>query len=456
MDESIAVTSDKYKRVISFLNDNGHLVNEELPNRKELVEFMREYEYDHSPWPFVITKSLADEFHRVGVRLLELSYKAILQYFGRDSEKFSTYFNVPALFYDLIAHHFNDVAMLIFRHDFLISGNAVKLVEMNVGSDVGGWELDWMEQSYRERLNRFFPKMGEELNHNNALDEFLSEALNKARELKPSKSEYNILAFADDYYKGLFVALESRFDEILKAQGLNGNLIFSEDLNDLRVNDQNITYFLGKEMDVIYIVSKPLKYASSALLMQLTSCAMAGNLYFPDSPVCTFMGNKKIQAFLHETKDFLSADDQAFINRHIPVSLGMDSKQVKCAVDGKYIDDKEKWVIKKAMSMQGKDVFIGRTTPRQEWKDIFHKYMGNGDWILQEFCLSDEFKIASKTRGLIDHHCIWGAFYSNARYISNFVRAIPSTGGTGIINSAKGACEVCVFEESYLQHSLTL
>lgn len=71
------------------------------------------------------------------------------------------------------------------------------------------------------------------------------------------------------------------------------------------------------------------------------------------------------------------------------------------------ISKKDNFVVKKAQSAEGKDVFIGHIVPEEKWKKIVEDAMINRNWIVQEFVRSvdDTLILLNSDLGIDENKC---------------------------------------------------
>jgi hypothetical protein len=102
-------------------------------------------------------------------------------------------------------------------------------------------------------------------------------------------------------------------------------------------------------------------------------------------------------------------------------------------------------VIKKARSVGGVHVVIGRLSSTEEWDAAISAALAGGDWIAQEHVESRSFLFQSGEHGCCPHDVIWGPFVFGARYAGTILKMQPKPLG-GVVNLWRGATEGIVFE----------
>lgn len=82
-----------------------------------------------------------------------------------------------------------------------------------------------------------------------------------------------------------------------------------------------------------------------------------------------------------ETKALLTAEENAFIEEHIPYTVRLTSEEIK---KKQVIDTKDGWIIKPEDSYGAKGVFSGKNHSREEWGRLLEKFRDQ-DYLLQEY-----------------------------------------------------------------------
>ena len=133
-----------YFRDLAILNANEYLLSnvEIVMCNEDVVDFMKAYEYEVSAWPFIISQNVVKKFTNLINPVVNLLYKSISMYFGNDRKSFAEYLNETEILLDLVSpQNINSRGMLI-RHDVVFTNGKLRLLEINVGSTIGGWQHD--------------------------------------------------------------------------------------------------------------------------------------------------------------------------------------------------------------------------------------------------------------------------------------------------------------------------
>ncbi|PPJ44756.1 hypothetical protein C0075_24715, partial [Rhizobium sp. KAs_5_22] len=79
---------------------------------------------------------------------LRMTYKAVRAVFSEDPMKMAAAMNMDPV---RCSFFFNGVEFtdICFRTDAILTDDGLKLVEVNVGTAIGGWQIQWMDEAFR-------------------------------------------------------------------------------------------------------------------------------------------------------------------------------------------------------------------------------------------------------------------------------------------------------------------
>lgn len=432
-----------------------------------VVAFMGNYKYRMSAWPIIVSQERIREFDHFIATLPEILFKAIREYFGSDGEAFARYLNVPAVILDLL----NDLAPhprdLFFRHDVIFSEGSFKLLEVNAGSTIGGWQHDWLAGQFRSILDSHDTTAGWGLEQRAVLEGTFRATFDSIRRLKGERAEGHVLICSQSDDEEYTHQLEEDFQTIFRrarpAGMANGRLLFYGDFADIVFHPDGRISYNGVVADALLLTIAPDIDVPKDLYIQLLKSVLSGQVFCPDTPVHTLLGRKSLLALVHEPdlQPRLSTGEQQFIRRYIPWTAKLSNPVMHWQgsdypAETLLLAQREQLVIKKSQSMEGRDVFVGRYTPADEWRRLVHTHRQDHDWLVQAFCAADEIGGCDQERGLCSYQPVWGVFAVANRYGGAFVRGDVSGSGDGVINSAKGATEFIVFEEAKRRNRLVI
>jgi len=456
--------SERHQQLMQLVGDNPAMRAEQLDlSDAELPDYIRNYRYPVSSWPLIVSRRHVQEFDAFAAGLAPLLYKAMRLMFPQDAAAFADYLQAPALLHALLLQSDPDLAQALMRHDMLYSGGELKLLEVNAGSTIGGWQISWLEPAYRAALGRHDGTARWELQHRQVLDGLFGAVLaaTAARPQARGRALFYLSPGHDD--AGLRAHYGAIFQGLLPHLLPQRELAFFGDFGALDYAPDGRLLHGGLPVDAILLPMPEGEEVPRAHMMRLAAAQMAGQLVMPDSPLFTLLGNKSLLALLHEPdlQPRLTDAERAFVQRHIPFTARTVAAHVQWqgrrrALGELLLAERERFVVKKSHSLQGRDVHVGRCCSDAEWQAVVQQYLGVPDWLAQEFCPADLSAGIDAQGEPRDYSFIWGVFDAGQRYSGAFVRGMPAARGQGVINSATGATEFSVFEEAARRNRISL
>ena len=410
-----------YFRDLAILNANEYLLSnvEIVMCNEDVVDFMKAYEYEVSAWPFIISQNVVKKFTNLINPVVNLLYKSISMYFGNDRKSFAEYLNETEILLDLVSpQNINSRGMLI-RHDVVFTNGKLRLLEINVGSTIGGWQHDWIKEIYQRLFHNNENTNDWKLSYRNILKNIF-ESLTTSIKSMNVRAIGNILMCAYPANGIDLNSLKKEFKSLYRKHRVakSGELFFFSSFEEIIFQPNGTVVFQGQVMDAVLLTMPEDVKIPSAIYQRLTASYLSGNIIFPDNPIDTLLGNKMLLALLHEEvlRERLSRNEREFIDNYIPWTVKVFSRIVTW--QGKDIclrellrNNKEKFVLKKARSYQGKDVLVGHFMDEVEWNDCVDMSISETGWIAQEFCEPDSVIASSTNSQFSEYLPVWGIFH---------------------------------------------
>jgi hypothetical protein len=243
------------------------------------------------------------------------------------------------------------------------------------------------------------------------------------------------------------INLQNLYRDILqqKRAHLKGNL-FICGFDVLKVVDQCL--FCGdQQIDILVELS------NGSVPFTFLMAVKKGNLMLYNGPVTQLMSNKLNIALLseHENSDLFTPKERKVIKTYIPwtrkVIPGDNTYGTeKIKLEDFLLSHREKLVLKPAEGLGGEDVYVGRFTSPELWKQKIEQALKEKKWVIQEHIQGQNFLYQIGENGYAAHQTIWGLFVFGSRYAGGFVRILPENHGKGVINSTQGAEESIILE----------
>ena len=321
-----------------------------------------------------------------------------------------------------------------------------KIVELNCGAGIGGWQIHWMDGQYRKQpgLDRFLA--GRACHSRHIPREFMAYLI-RAMVERGLPCRLVMVTNRDFAHRGGPAAVRAIFDEALQPFGRDGEIRFVEDPSGLQPRADGI-YHQGSRIGAFVGAE-----GMADLTPMLLRAALANQLFWPDSPLDTVLGDKRALALLYQHRDsgLFSPAEQALVDEFIPWSAPVRPGTVRYegreqSLETLLRQQPAQFVVKAAQGMQGDDVFIGKYAPPAQWDAVVSRALAEPGWLAQGFCASLPFYGQRGDSGYGVFDVIWGVFGFGNRYGGTWLRLMDKDSGDGVINSSKGAQEAIVYE----------
>ncbi|WP_298511888.1 hypothetical protein [uncultured Kordia sp.] len=431
---------DASKKLPAFLD----ATSEKLP------KFLRGYAYPVSSWPVVINWEQTKSLEQLSTKIPKLLTKIPALYFENDMKRIGDfYFQGDEMMtqFGMLCHE--KEMELSCRLDLSLDVDGFKILEANVGSSIGGWQV----QSFEPLIRKAHSNLDEDFTTENTQANYIDFLVkNVIKHVSHLQTEINVFLAIGEYEEGFQREnITSFFNDLLAASlkdtNYKGNTFIGEFI-DVELQNSKLI-FEGKEMHAaLEIVVNDV-----GIPLNIYRAFMMDTVYMPDHLATGMYGDKRNLGILRELAEnnkFTAAENELVI-KSIPWT-----KEIKDNVEmyrGQNLNmteilknHKEDMVIKAAQGYQGKDVFIGRFSSDEEWNEAIQLALSNKNFIAQEFSDSIKLLAPNKENQWTPHKLIWGAFGFGKKYGGVWVRTSEVANDIGVINSATGAVEAIVYE----------
>ncbi|MGH2666774.1 hypothetical protein [Flavobacterium sp.] len=448
--EEYTILSEKFSE---FRNSN------EFPSRintnDDLVpDAFKNYGYPVNAWPILINKEMTEQLSELSVKIPKLLQQIPSLYFNNDIEKIADfYYEGDEMMAELgmMCHAKNlDVGC---RLDLTYTEDGFKILEANIGSSLGGWQIQSLESVIRKN-HPLLMDQSETQNYQtrNTLQiymKFLIEQILKqiGKENRTLNLFIDMRDMTDELEKQQNIDFfDNLFKQELAKQGLSGGA-FTADMNELELVDGNL-YLVDTVIHSLIILTLDVDITSA-----IFRAFIMDKIYFPDHIGLRMLGDKRNLSLLLELAqaEKFSPQENTLLLKHIPWTSFIENKKV--TFRQKEYDfpellqnNREQFVIKASRGYQGKDVFVGKFLNDDEWDEAIQIALKSGAFIAQEFSDSIGFSAPNEQNEWTPHKLIWGSFGFGDYYGGVWVRMSEVKQNAGVINSATGAVEAIVFE----------
>ncbi|WP_369944537.1 hypothetical protein [Xanthomonas medicagonis] len=424
---------------------DAHGISDPIPFRDlATTEFMRTYQYPINSWPFFVSPAFVADMQEMNGNILRITHAAIRGIFNDDPERMAAAMGMDAVRCSLFLSKLN-LSDICFRTDAVLTEQGLKLVEVNVGTSIGGWQIQWMDETFRNYpgYRGFFDKHS--VSCRNTPVTFFRFLIESAARIEDHGTRVILFKVKEGFDPALYGEfLQQCIDEAVAASGVDAQVRFFASFDALEVTPQG-TFHDG---DRIHLVTFGDLSGEAPAPVQLLRSVLAGKLACPDFPTNMVLSDKRAMALLHYAVQAgaLPTADAELVTRYVPRTFMLGGPLYRADLMDELLARKDDYVVKQCDGMQGIDVYVGRFMNMEDWTRKLATLERQELWIAQEYCESVRFYgHAPGSRQVFDF--VWGVFQFGDRFGGSWIRMMPNSESyDGVINSARGAQERIVFE----------
>jgi hypothetical protein len=335
------------------------------------------------------------------------------------------------------------------RGDYIETAEGLKLVEYNAGSFLGGLQMDAVGElcAATPPTARFLAERGRRASPPGIIRTFFRHViestarggvwrggdLNLAMLVRPNDPPQLALHSPAHY--------EPAYRRALEESGIapSGRVLLCS-VHDLVEDDGGLTVD-GHRVHAVaefHDGEEDHKLAYRAFKM--------GRVNLIGGPVGWLMSDKRNLALLseHAGSDQFTEAERELIRRHIPWTRQV--RRGSALRDGRRFripDDlpehREGLVLKKASSIGGRHVHVGKFRTDAEWRAVIERALRDGDWVVQEYLEMLPYCFQRGADGAGLHDMVWGLFVFGDHFGGAFLRMQPAGGASGLVNTHQGA-----------------
>jgi hypothetical protein len=228
---------------------------------------------------------------------------------------------------------------------------------------------------------------------------------------------------------------------------LNGTVLCGSFPDSFEIRREKLYLKNGRRVHAIY------EFGTGWVPLDAYSLCKSGQLQVYNGPLQRFGGDKRCLSLLSEyaASGRFDERERQVIERYVPwgrdlIAGPVEYQGVRHDLVGLLRRERERFVLKKGWSWEGRDVVVGRFIPQGEWERWIDQTLAAGGWLAQEYVESLPYLYQHGEQGAEIHSVVWGTFCLGGRYGGGFLRMMPNGQGDGVINSARGATEGYIFE----------
>ncbi|ODB35876.1 hypothetical protein BB427_16340 [Pseudoalteromonas sp. BMB] len=438
-------------------------VNEENTSQGKIkfddLEHFNQYNYANvtlNPFPLFIDSKSKQSLAECTAQVIRLTVKMIRGMVEESLEAASAFYDIePDILKRIV--DIDIESQILCRSDIVVNEDVMKVLELNVSSNMGGWESSIYDQVYRSQA--FIGDFLAEHPQVSVTDPIIQLIHSLKFAIDSVVSDENqerwIAVFIPAEMMGSPVIefVNNQFSHAIESLDCKLSVVFLSDETQLSFEDDRVS-LSDKAIHCIMVMgpTSPLSLESKNR-EKILNAFFAGNLVLPDSPLHEVLNDKRNLALLLERcQTHFTTEECQQIQSYIPWSVQSDSEV--CVYKGKehilkdlLLSAKDDFVLKLNFSHGGKDVYIGRSMGDDEWQTVVLDAVKNANYVAQEFC------IPGCIHGLLDDkiasfHPVWGIFSFSGSYSGVFVRMLTNEqfSSSGVVNTHNGAQETIVYE----------
>ncbi len=416
-----------------------------------LPRFLRNYPYPVHSWPWFIGEELRKTLAECVTRIPALVCKALRIEFGRDSRRLAQFFDIPEILAEIFLGSGLGAEQFMVRIDAVMTASGLKIMEINAGPDIGGWQIHWMDGLYRKNAAlRPFLETNDcrTINIPRAyMDHLVARALACSGGVSANVA---LVMQREEASLDVFETLRAVFEETMVDVNVPGRLYFETGFDHFTFGPTGM--MRGNERIGTVVLFRDGTDITPPLDLHRTF--LRGDVYWPDNPFVALVGDKRSLAIAYQSRGnpAFTGDERAVIESYIPWCAAsacgqLEGHKATMPVD-ELVSRQDQLVIKTARGARGDDVFVGRFQTADAWQGVVARAESEPGWLAQEYCSSLPFYGQMGEEGYGIHDVIWGVFGFGGSYGGCWLRLSPKDLGDGVINSAKGAQETIVYEVS--------
>lgn len=408
--------------------------------------------YDLQSWPTFLSRAKVAELERASVGMSLLVRSVPQRVFGSDTGKMAAFYGFPdPLALSLVLDEPNGISALVSRGDFVDGEAGFQCVEFNMSSHLGGWETPLLAdlQMRIPVVRELLETSGEQVSCRNTVRELFRHVLREVASSPRIDGEEVNVCIAMPGLSHLRADVERylgrEYSAVLEESGgARSGTVFACDYGDLEIRGGALYH---QDRRIAAVVERHPAQSTPAF-----RCFKGGTLKLFNGPIQILLGDKRNLALLSELSrsDLWTAEERELLAAHLPwtrtVRPGRTTSGERSVDLLPYISERrQELVLKKARSLAGSDVVIGRFTTQGAWDAHLAEVAAGGDWIVQAYVESRPYLFQNGEHGCSPHDVVWGPFVFGSTYAGAILRVQPKK-LEGIVNLTRGATEGVLFE----------
>ncbi|MET0397116.1 MAG: hypothetical protein ABW277_09860 [Longimicrobiaceae bacterium] len=421
--------------------------------------------YGLQPWPLFIGSEQLRELEEIALGVDRLVKGALERFLRGDPARIMEFYRSslleeqdPADYIaisldeeeiELLVREPNGIRGALSRGDYIETRDGFKLVEFNAGGFLGGLQTQVIAELHLRSpaVSRFLGERGVHARAPATLGPLFRHLVedtarmgawqggefNVAFQLYPHEEGWSAMHSAEVYTRELRRVLE----ETGAAPGGRVVLCGAEDL----VEDGGAVRMEGCPIHAVIEM-----HDGSADMSDLVRHFKSRRINLFSGPISAILLDKRNLVLLSENaaSDEFSAAERELIEKHIPWTRRLVPSRTTFRGRGirlpeDVVERRDEFVLKKAISLGGSHVHIGKFRTDAEWRRLVSRALQEEDWVVQEYLETVRYCFQAGESGAARFYLVWGLFAFGDHFGGAFLRMQPAEGGTGVVNAKQGA-----------------
>lgn len=334
------------------------------------------------------------------------------------------------------------------RADYVETREGLKCIEFNAGGFLGGLQTDAIAELYLRsaptaRFLREHDRRARAPGTVRALFRHILEDtartgiwdggdFNVAMVVHPNDPDQAALHSAELYNRELQCVLD-------ETGAAPGGEVFVCALDDFRQEGESITID-GRPVHAVVE-----QHNGKGDMRPLFRYFKMGFVNLFSGPIGGILGDKRNLALIseHASSDDFTAAERDLIEKHLPWTRRVKPGRTMfrgrpISLPDDLLERREELVLKKASSIGGRFVHVGKFHTGAEWRDFVTRARWEEDWVVQEYLETVPYWFQNGPAGATRHDMVWGLFAFGDHFGGAFLR-MQAMGGGGVVNTYQGA-----------------
>ncbi|HLL47867.1 MAG TPA: hypothetical protein VK399_14235 [Longimicrobiaceae bacterium] len=417
------------------------------------------------PWPLFIGPEQRREMEEVVLGIDRLVKSTLARFLRGDPARVIEYFRSVALdeldqsefialqlseeLLGLLLQEPTGIEGALSRADYIETADGLKCIEFNAGSYLGGLSAHGVGELYRASpaIGRFLAGQGRRTREPRTLRALFRHLLEDTARMGAWKEgEFNVAVLARPHEEDQ-VALhdpelyQRQMDAALADDGRSpGGRVLLCATDDL-VDDGGVLTAFGHPVHAVVEQND-----GSGDMRMVFWFFKQGRVNLFSGPITALLLDKRNLAMISENaeSDEYTVAERALIARHVPWTRRLLPAETAfrgstLRIPEDVLERRGEFVLKKATSLGGSQVHVGRFRGDDEWRAVVERALRENDWVVQEYLETVPYWLQSGESGVAPYDVIWGLFAFGDHFGGALMRMQPQGGGHGVVNTRQGA-----------------